>query len=426
MHLRSVVLPVLALISFSSQAAESLNHEQKLGEHLFKDVNLSLNRNQSCVTCHSLNPANGGAPAPGFVDPDNVNNGTAVSAGSIANVRGALNAPSLGYAAFSPDFYRNKKEGLYMGGQFWNGRARGLKEQAREPFLNPREMAMPDISAVVERIKEEGEYHQLFWNAYKVNLEDTKWGSFPDTGKKPADDKKIFALAARAIAEFEKTTVFNRFNSKFDYVLAGKTTFTAKEEEGLQLFNGKAQCSACHISEATPFKSEGTHNKKGKIMPPLFTDFTYDNIGLPRNAAIPDDPDRGLGGRADIAAKDPDGNELGKHKVMTLRNIALTPPYGHNGVLVSLKQVVHFYNTRDTLGVLCTDNADTINFGITGWPLPEIQQNVNVDELGDLKLTSEEEDAIVAFMETLTDDYPIWGNDPNVPMNSPPPFPISP
>jgi len=161
-------------------------------------------------------------------------------------------------------------------------------------------------------------------------------------------------------------------------------------------------------------------------MPPLFTDFTYDNIGLPRNAAMPDDPDRGLGGRADIAAMDPDGNELGKHKVMTLRNIALTPPYGHNGVLVSLKQVVHFYNTRDTLGELSTDNTDTINFGITGWPRPEIQQNVNADELGDLKLTSDEEEAIVAFMETLTDDYPIWGNDPNVPVNSPPPFSISP
>lgn len=425
MKLRSVFLTVLMLISFSSKAAETLNEEQKLGERLFMDVNLSLNRNQSCVICHSLSLANGNALAPGFVDPDNVNNGSAVSVGSITNIRGSLNAPSLGYAAFSPTFYWNKKEGLYMGGQFWNGRAPDLKAQAREPFLNPREMAMPDISAVAGRIKEDKNYYQLFWDAYKVNLDDVRGGVFPDNEKKLADDNKIFALAVRAIAEFEKTAIFNKFNSKFDYVLAGKTTFTAKEEEGLRLFNGKAQCSACHISEVTHFKSEGTHNN-GKIMPPLFTDFTYDNIGLPRNAIIPDAPNLGLGGRTDIAAADPGGNELGKHKVMSLRNIALTSPYGHNGVLVSLKQVVHFYNTRDTLGGLLTDNTDTTNFGITGWPLPEIRQNVNVDELGDLKLTSDEEDAIVALMETLTDDYPIWGNDPNVPVNSLSPFSIFP
>ncbi|MDP1680006.1 MAG: methylamine utilization protein MauG, partial [Candidatus Nitrotoga sp.] len=144
------------------------------------------------------------------------------------------------------------------------------------------------------------------------------------------------------------------------------------------------------------------------------------NVKIPNNP----EPDLGLGGRSDIAAKDPEGNEIGKHKVMTLRNIALTPPYGHNGVLESLEQVVHFYNSRDTLGA-ARDNTDP-RFGKSGWPQPEVPQNMNSSELGNLGLSSEEETAIVAFLRTLTDDYQLWGLDSRVPPDSPPPFLISP
>ena len=410
MKLQSVVLSILMLVSFTTQAKEPLRDVQQLGKFLFQDKNLSLNRNQSCASCHSLQPAGGNGLAskvvPGFVDPDNVKNGTAISKGSITSLTGTLNTPSIGYAAHSPSFHWSQNAGLFVGGQFWNGRAKDLSEQAQKPLLNPLEMAMPSEQAVVDRIKEDKRYKELFQEAYGINLDVTKVD-------------KVFSLATKAIGEFEKTSVFNKFTSKFDYVLAGKTTLTVIEEKGLKLFNGKGNCAACHTSEAT-------RNKNGELMLPLFTDFTYDNIGLPRNVKIPNNPEPnlGLGGRSDIAVKDPEGNEIGKHKVMTLRNIALTPPYGHNGVLESLEQVVHFYNSRDILGTV-RDNTDP-RFGKSGWPQPEVLQNMNNSELGNLGLSPEEEKAIVAFLKTLTDDYQLWGLDSRVPPDSPPPFLISP
>ena len=149
----------------------------------------------------------------------------------------------------------------------------------------------------------------------------------------PPGVQETYERMARAIGEFEKSRVFNRFTSKYDYVMAGMTEFTEQERTGLELFNNdKSQCSACHSSE--PIKAPG-----GGFLPPLFTDFSYDNLGLPRNVNIAGnpEPDPGLGGRSDIAARDPNGEELGKHKVMGLRNIALTAPYMHNGSLATLK-----------------------------------------------------------------------------------------
>ena len=133
------------------------------------------------------------------------------------------------------------------------------------------------------------------------------------------------------------------------------------------------------------------------MYPPVFTDFTYDNIGVPRNTSIPGNPtpDIGLGATTSNAV------DNGKHKVMSLRNIAVTAPYAHNGFFATLEEVVHFYNTRDVLS--------------EGWAAPEIKENVNVDELGNLGLTADEEADLVAFMKTLTDNYPAWGSDPNVP-----------
>jgi cytochrome c peroxidase len=421
----SIVLSILMFVSFTCQAREAINDEQLLGELLFQDENLSLNRNQACASCHSLQSADSKSFSshfvPGFVDPENVKKGTAVSAGSVPNAHGSLNTPSVGYAAFSPLFHLDKEQGSYVGGQFWNGRAKDLSEQAQKPLLNPLEMAMPSEWAVVDRIKENRRYYRLFWKSYRISLDSIPDSSTQGNSATPASVKNVFNLAAKAIGEYEKTAVFNKFTSKFDYVLAGKTTLTALEEKGLQLFNSKdkGNCAACHTSETT-------RNEKGGLMLPLFTDFTYDNIGLPRNVKIPNnpEPDPGLGGRSDIAGADPEGNEMGKHKVMTLRNIALTPPYGHNGVLETLDQVVHFYNTRDILGSVL-DNKDP-KFAMSGWPKPEVVQNVNHDELGNLGLSSEEEMAIVAFLETLTDDYQIWGGDWRVPPWSPAPFEGSP
>ena len=417
----SLVAILLLAPTLSRAAVVSLDREQQLGRQLFSDSDLSVNRNQSCASCHSLRrvkapSGRGHLPTPGFVDADNVRNDTAVSDGSVDGAFGALNAPSVGYAAFSPYFHWDGSEGLYIGGQFWNGRARTLAEQAQQPFLNPVEMAMPSKWAVVSRLQENRRYVRLFRRLYDLDLDTI--ASYPDA---PADltpppgVDEAYRRMSEAIAAFEKSRFFNRFTSKFDYVLAGQTRFSDQEALGFALFQGKAQCAACHTSEATLATD-------GRLFPPLFTDFTYDNIGMPRNWNIPGapEPDAGLGGRSDIAAGDPEGRQIGKHKVMSLRNIAVTPPYGHNGVFATLEQVVHFYNTRDTLGQVA-DNNDP-GFAIDGWPEPEISQNVNHDELGNLGLSATEEAAIVAFLQTLTDGYPSWGNDPRVPGGTPSPF----
>jgi len=138
-------------------------------------------------------------------------------------------------------------------------------------------------------------------------------------------------------------------------------------------------------------------------------------MNIPSYKANPGKVDLGLGGRADIAAKDPLGLQEGKFKVMTLRNIALTAPYGHNGIFATLAQIIHFYNTRDALGAVCTDNNDP-GFGTTCWPAPEVVHNLNDRELGSLGLTADQEADIVEFLKTLSDDYvdPVTGLPPGV------------
>lgn len=409
----TLIASTLLVAGINGFTGNALTTEQELGKRLFNDKTLSLHQNQACSSCHSLKPAHAKTRqtnrVPGFADPSNVKTGFPVSAGSVRGLSGSLNAPSAGYAAYSPEFHWDEEEGLYIGGQFWNGRAANLVEQAKMPFLNPLEMAMPDVATLVKRIKQKKTYRRLFDKVYGIDLSEVAIPAQP-TAEQAEKIEQVFELAATAISQFERSPVFNKFNSKFDYVLAGKTEFSSQERLGFELFNGKANCAACHVSEATK-------DEAGNIVqPPLFTDFSYDNIGLPRNINIPGnpEPDQGLGGQLNDPA------EKGKHKVMSLRNIALTAPYGHNGSMASLEQIVHFYNTRDTLGEV--DNINHPGFAQSGWPEPEVVDNLNQDELGNLGLTPQEEQALVAFLKTLTDDYPKWGKDRRVPRWSLPPF----
>jgi cytochrome c peroxidase len=204
---------------------------------------------------------------------------------------------------------------------------------------------------------------------------------------------------ARAIAAYESSSLVNTFSSRYDAYMAGNSRALDKQEKkGLALFNGKGLCNQCHPSEPGPYS---TGLAKGKA---LFTDYTYDNLGIPRNPAFGLPPlgdltgvDNGLGDFLRKTAVDDDpvhdysayaADADGLFKVSTLRNLTSTAPYGHNGYFPTLKSIVHFYNTRD---------VDPM------WPDAEVPVNVNVDELGNLGLTNAEEDAIVAFMKTLTD-----------------------
>ncbi len=272
-----------------------------------------------------------------------------------------------------------------------------LAGQAAGPFRNPVEMAMPDKKAVVAALQAQKRYYGLFKKAYATEDGPFDLGSVDAATNQGA--LEAYDLIAKAIGEFEKTQLFNKFNSKYDYFLAGAGTLTAEEDRGRRLFNRKAKCALCHLSQESIAPNGGP-------MPPLFTDFTYDNLGVPKNDFIEilngtQTPDLGLGGVLN------DGFQDGKFKVMSLRNIAITAPYAHNGVFQTLEQIVHFYNTRDVLPECADGNMDP-GFGVTCWPAPEVAANVNTAELGDLALTPRQERRVVAFLKTLTD------RDPNV------------
>jgi cytochrome c peroxidase len=371
-------------------AADSpgLSPTEELGKALFFDNNLSTPAGQSCAACHG--------PSVGFTGPDSlINAHGAVYEGAVAGRFGNRKPPASAYAGDSPIFHLDAMLGIFQGGMFWDGRATGwrlgdpLAEQAQGPFLNPLEQNNASPAAVIEKVAA-STYAPLF---------EAVWGPgslSPDPTNVPVAYERV----ARSIAAYERSAEVNPFSSKFDAYLAGKAKLTKQEKDGFHLFLKKGKCAACHT--VTPGHSSTQ---------PLFTDFTFDNLGIPKN---PENPfyantafnpagaawiDPGLGGfLASVTnyAAYAEGN-YGKHKVPTLRNVDKRPEpgfvkaYGHNGYFKSLKEIVHFYNTRDVVGA--------------GWPPPEVALNVNTAQLGNLGLTDAEEDAIVEFLKTLTDGY---------------------
>lgn len=399
-----------AILFCAGSSAWALTSQEELGKLLYFDQYLSKNKNQSCASCHF--------PAPGFVDPANVANpaSSVVSLGSDRTLHGGRNSPSVAYAAYSPPFSWNEEEELYIGGQFWDGRAATLSEQAKGPFLNPVEMAMESEAAVLAALidrknRNTKSYNNLFKSVYGVDLLSLDL-------RNSSSVAAVYGMMAEAIAAFEKTVFFTPFTSKYDFYLTGQASLSAQEARGLALFNGQAQCHLCH-------SADWTVDAAGRSLPPLFTDHSYDNLGIPKssNPLIANNPvDYGLGARPDIAAIDPDpelsaaagypvsAGEAGKFKVMTLRNIAVTPPYGHNGFFATLEQVVHFYNKRDMMQSMSGMGGGMGGGGMGGGGMgmnmqPEVAQNVNTTELGNLGLTMMEERDLVAFLKTLTDGF---------------------
>jgi cytochrome c peroxidase len=414
--MRCAIMFILCLFWTAVVPAAELSPIQQLGKAIFFDSNLSALRNQSCATCH--------APEVGWSGPDSeLNNQGGVYNGSFSERFGNRRPPSAAYVAQSPVLRWDKKEKAFIGGAFWDGRATGKRlkntaaEQAQGPFVNPQEHGFADSACVVSRVcgaeygKELEKLHpgicSIAWPADIDALCSTD-GYKADI---PAPDRKkvdhAYDAIARAIAAFETSAEVNPYSSKFDAWKAGKAKLTSQEWSGLKLFDGKGKCSQCHTSSG----------KK-----PLFTDFTYDNLGVPRNplnpfytqkAYNPDGQawvDPGLGGflAGEKQWQKKSRAEYGKHKVPTLRNVDKRPApdmvksYGHNGYFKSLKEVVHFYNTRDSLPVCKPgDKGEKISC----WPLPETAMNMNMVEMGNLGLTDDEEDAIVVFMKTLTDGY---------------------
>ncbi|HEX2569313.1 MAG TPA: cytochrome c peroxidase [Polyangia bacterium] len=387
---------VLGLGSGGAAVAAPLTPIEQLGKALFFDKNLSRERNQSCASCHEASVGWTGAD-------EEINRHGAVYEGSVRRRFGRRKSPSVAYSTqalpLGPD---PEEKGSFLGGHFWDGHATGAllghpaADQALVPFLDPLEQALPSVAELVGRVAT-APYAPLFRQVLGAEA--------------LADTERAYRQIGRAIAAFEGSREVNRFSSKYDAVLAGKAKLTPEERRGLELFGGKAKCANCHPSQPGP------HGE-----PPLFTDFTYDNLGVPRNADHPYYAERdvnplgaawadlGLGGYlATTEQGRPYARQnLGKFKVPTLRNVDLRPTprtvkaYMHNGCFKSLEEVVHFYNTRDVLPA-CTGENDRP--GMSCWPLPEVGMNVNTDELGNLGLTADEEAAVVAFLRTLSDGW---------------------
>ena len=365
-------------------SAPPLSSQAALGEKIFEDVSLSASGQQSCATCHDA--AHAHAAADGRAAP---------LGGPAMNVAGFRNAPSLNYLSFTPAFFFDD-EGTPTGGFDRDGRVDSFAEQARGPFLGANEMANASVADVIGKLRS-ASYVNEFMQAYGSDIFDRGDEAF---------ERALLALQAYQKEDAE----FRPFNSKFDYFIVGKARLTDQELRGYALFNdpSKGNCAGCHPSARL---ADGT--------PPLFTDFTYDNLGVPRNDAIAAnaDPaffDLGLCGpqRADLVVTHPE--LCGAFKVPTLRNIALTAPYFYNGKFATLREVVSFYVRRDTNpeewyppnsgGGGGTDKFNDLP--------PQYRANVNTTEvpynrhLGDQPaLTSDEIDDVVAFLNTLTDGY---------------------
>ena len=411
-----------AILICSTAVGAELTPIEQLGKELFFDK-ISDPPWMACATCHG--------PTVGWTGPiPGINLHGGVYRGAVPQRFGNRKPPTVAYAAFSPVFHFDELSGEFVGGNFWDGRATGERlgnpaaDQALGPFLNPVEQNMPSIQAVCNNVAG-SKYASLF---------EEVWGP----GSLDCSDATVEATYDRiglSIATYEKSSEVSPFSSKFDAywadclgagnlpeacglaegdkaILDPFGVLTDTEWDGLIEYG--EYCAVCHVSHVPG--PEGT--------PPLFTDFTFENIGVPINPENPfydmdeillddDSPINPLGeafvdfGLGDfLRSRDEWADKAfendGKHKVPTVRNVDSRPgglfpkAFMHNGVFKTLKEVVHFYNTRDV--------ADE------SWPPPEVDRNVNRDilegvPLGNLELSEEAEDAIVAFLKTLSDGF---------------------
>jgi cytochrome c peroxidase len=434
-----------ALAQMMSTTLDRQGKIRTLGKLLLFDKHLSVHQNEACSFCHT--------PETGFTGPIQSLNASTVSyPGSVRSRFSNRKPQSYMYAPFAPVLHYDKLQGDFVGGNFWDMRASGYRlqspsaEQAQGPPTNPVEMGLPDSACVAYRLSK-AKYRKLFETVWGADSFAIQWPANVEQvcstpAPPPANDQYPVHLSvqnrsradhvydgfALAISAYELSPEVSPFSSKYDYVQTGGDKFTPEEALGYELFRGKAKCNQCH-------------RDGGPGEEPLFTDFTASNLGVPKNPAVqiyyegePDaqgyspNPegsayiDPGVGGflrrlKSLSGQLNPDSAWIalapkfdGKFQVPTLRNVDMRPDpkfvkaYMHNGYFKSLKEVVHFYNTRDVLRVCKPGDPGE---KVSCWPPPENSINLNKRQLGNLGLTDKEEDALVAFLKTLTDDYKV-------------------
>jgi len=317
-----------------------------LGDKLFHDIRFSATGEVSCATCHDAEK--------GFTDrPLKTSEG-------INKLTGTRNAPTVANAAYGAT-------------QFWDGRSPSLEDQSQHPFVNPIEMGLADHQPILDIVTSDPDYVQAFREVFGKS-----------SGQVTMDEVK------KAIAAFERTLVFG--DSPFDrYYFGGdKTAMNASAVRGFALFLGQGRCVSCHAMEQDNA---------------LFIDGRFHNIGVGINDVQDQVPKfveaylgaRALGAEVDIVVlSDKRSSELGRFavtetfddlgsfKTPTLRNVAVTAPYMHDGSIATLRDVVVHYNNGGA-----TNEGDPVNDFLSGGIRP-------------LNLSDKQVDDLVAFMEALT------------------------
>jgi cytochrome c peroxidase len=349
----------------------------QLGEKIFNDHNLSGSGRMSCATCHD--PAFFHGPP----------NSLPVQVGGTFETQfGVRAAPSLRYLERNPAFSLGQGHAAELrGGLMIDGRVNTLAQQARLPLFNSIEMDNLDVADLARKLRR-SVYADFFAQVF---------------GNSDADTTVNQMQQALQAFQLEDSR-FHPYDSKYDQFLAGRLSLSAAEQRGLQVFNDPARgnCNACHTSTSTDGK------------PPLFTNFSYAALGLPRNSAIPKNADPAY---FDLGVCGPNRNDLsdpqycGLFRTPSLRNVAKRGSFFHNGVIHSLSQAVQFYNTRDTRPELWYPQAGGQVQKFDDLPL-RYQTNLSRQMPLDGRapgsrapMTEQEVSDLVCFLQTLSDDY---------------------
>lgn len=455
-----------ALTAARSGTLDPYHQVETLGKLEIFDPKLAVHGNLACSFCHdpAAGYANGVSILSVFTGGSSIGSTHITSPGAYPNYRMAKRNPqSYSYAPYNSVLRYLPAQADFYGGNFWDGRATGYRlqnpaaEQAQDPPVDPEEMANPDTACVVWKLSQSryasffeqvwgaGSLSSITWPGDVAEVCNTPKGASEFSSATPlalsTEDRtranQAYDEFGQAIASYEYGSEVSPFTSKFDYYLRGKATLTDDESKGYELFNGKGMCNTCHVDglENSETGQPGTPTD----VRPLFTDTTYNNLGVPRNVNLPwyseDTPDQygftgnplGLGFTDEGMGLFLDGyygpipNQSwgdmlsmfeGKFATVTARDAAQVPyagfvkAYFHNGYITSLKELVHFYNTRDVYAYPVESGQcppGTVE-GVTCWPAPEDSNNLNMT-IGHLGLSDHEEDQIVAFLKTLDDGF---------------------
>lgn len=392
-HMKPLMLILAGILIGASSVANALSLPAQVGKKIFFDTNLSASGKMSCATCHD--PSNHYAPS---------NNLAVQLGGPNLNLSGTRAVPTLTYKDYTPPYsdLLDNPDGVSApgpgGGFTQDGRAPTLAAQTQIPLLAANEMANSSIADVVNKIQN-STYAGLFLQAFGSTAFDDVAAAFAD------------AQAALQAYQLEDVS-FHPYTSKYDLYSSNKIggTLTASEARGLAIFNdpNKGNCFACHFSGA---------GANGSVA--LFTDFSYEAIGVPRNNTIPANAlFRGLPTSYDLGiCSRPDHPPLtsaqycGMFKTPTLRNVATRQVFFHNGQFKSLSDVIHFYNTRDTNPELWYPIVNGVVQKFND--LPAVYRG-NIDTQMPLDgrapgsqppMSAQDEQDLAAFLGTLTDGY---------------------